>query len=95
MGKVALVAQTAGVIARGAKAAAARLFGPVRPPAKKPHRKKGLEIAALEADDLFAKGNWSEIETVVAKRQSCWPAFSTSVDRFLKESRTFRGSATN
>ena len=28
---------------------------------------------------------------VVAKRQNGWPAFSTSVDRFLKESRTFRG----
>ena len=34
-------------------------------------------------------------QPVVAKRQSRWPAFSTSVDRFLKESRTFRGSATN
>ena len=29
--------------------------------------------------------------TVVAKRQNWWAAFSTSVDRFLKESRTFRG----
>ena len=28
---------------------------------------------------------------VVAKRQSYWAAFSTSFDRFLKESRTFRG----
>ena len=30
-------------------------------------------------------------EAVVAKRQNWWAAFSTSVDRFLKESRTFRG----
>ena len=28
---------------------------------------------------------------VVAKRQSYWAAFSASFDRFLKESRTFRG----
>ena len=59
---IALGAQTAGVIARGAKAAAAKPFGPVRPPTKKQHRKKGLAIAALEADDLFAKGDWNEIE---------------------------------
>ena len=38
---IALGAQTAGVIARGAKAAAAKPFGPVRPPTKKQHRKKG------------------------------------------------------
>ena len=60
--KVALVAQTAGVIERGAKAAAAKLFCPARPPAKKQHRKKGLAIAALEADHFFAKGDWNEIE---------------------------------
>jgi len=58
---LALGAQTAGVIARGAKAAAAKPFGPVRPPTKKQHRKKGLAIAALEAEDLIAKGDWNEI----------------------------------
>ena len=30
-------------------------------------------------------------DAVVAKRQNWWAAFSTPVDRFLKESRTFRG----
>ena len=54
---IALGAQTTGVIARGAKAAVAKPFGPARPPTKKQHRKKGLAIAALEADDLFAKGD--------------------------------------
>ena len=39
------------------------------------------EIAVVE----FGEG------AVVAKRQYWWAAFSTSVDRFLKESRTFRG----
>ena len=83
---IALGAQTAGVIARGAKAAAAKPFGPVRPPTKKQHRKKGLAIAALEADDLFAKGDWNEIEKFATCRlpmysvawstlkgyESCW-----------------------
>ena len=39
-----------------------KALGPVRPPTKKQHRKKGLAIAALEADDLFARGDWNEIE---------------------------------
>ena len=38
---------------------------------------------------------WSETHfksrAVVAKRQSYWTAFSTLGDRFLKESRAFRG----
>ena len=38
-----------------------------------------------------ARNHPKEAVSVVAKRQSCWAAFSTSVDRFLKESRTFRG----
>ena len=33
----------------------------------------------------------SLLPAVVAKRQNWWAAFSTPVDRFLKESRTFRG----
>ena len=65
---IALGAQTTGVIARGAKAAVAKPFGPARPPIKKKHRKKGLAIAALEADDLFAKGDWNEIENFATCR---------------------------
>jgi len=44
--------------------------------------------ATTDKSDIF-------LVSVVAKRQPCWAAFSTSVDRFLKESRAFRGLATS
>ena len=45
-------------------------------------------------DSTTARANGVDLRSplpVVAKRQHWWAAFSTSVDRFLKESRTFRG----
>ena len=79
---IALGAQTAAVIARGAKAAAAKLFGPVRPPTKKQHRKKGLAIAALEADDLFAKGNWKKIEKFATCRLPMYSVAWSTLKRY-------------
>ena len=52
----------------------------------------GKQMAVMFAWDGFNTfQRRSFFVAVVAKRQSYWTAFSTSGDRFLKESRTFRG----
>ena len=55
-----------------------------------------LASAALEAGgtwrcNLCCRSEPRAAPPVVAKRQNWWAAFSASVDRFLKETRTFRG----
>jgi site-specific DNA-cytosine methylase/integrase len=54
---------------------ARKVSGPARPPVRKQKRKMGLAIASLEVDDMFARGDWAEIERFATCRL---PMFSVA-----------------
>ena len=62
-------------LAPAAPSTSATQYGPTRPPAVKQKRKLGLAIATLELDDMFARGDWAEIERFATQRL---PMFSVA-----------------